>query len=116
MDAAELEPRLADFLSEFREDLNDEGRYLMRLGDWYFGKGDTLPFHDFNREILHPGESNSLPEGALGIRVDDDFWIVALLPYEYAVLDIRTLVRIIWPDIYPTAEFNPDSDDVMIGS
>lgn len=71
----------------------------------------SLPSHDFNREIVGPGKNEAFPEGALGIRVDDDFWVVAVLPYRFAELSIENLVEVIWPDIYPEAEFRSDSRD-----
>ncbi len=70
-----------------------------------------LPGHDFNREIVAPGKNENFPEGVLGIRVDDDFWAVAVLPLRFAELSIENLVEVIWPDIYPEAEFRPDSRD-----
>lgn len=66
-------------------------------------------FNDFNREIVKPNTNVHFPDGAVGIRVDDDFWIVAILPYKYAELSIQELVAIIWPAV-TDPYFNPDSD------
>lgn len=70
-----------------------------------------LPFTDFNREMIHPGDHPELPYGCVGVRVDDDFWLVAVLPYkEYKDKSIQEIVAELWPDAKdPT--FNPDSGD-----
>lgn len=78
---------------------------------YYVTPADELPFHDFNREIVAPGQIDEFPDGAIGIRVDDDFWAVAALPYaEYADKSIQQIVQELWPSIFPTAEFNKDSE------
>lgn len=82
----------------------------LRDGDFHVSLS-SLPSHDFNREIVPAGKNDNYPEGALGIRVDDDFWVVAVLPFRFAELSIENLVEVIWPDIYPKAEFKPDSRD-----
>lgn len=50
------------------------------------------PFHDFN---IEGGEE----EAGFGIRVDDAFFLVARLPYEFEDLPIQLLVYYLWPDI-----------------
>lgn len=67
-----------------------------------------VPCPDFNREIAEPGKMADFPDGAVGIRVDDDFWLVASLPYEFRGLTIQQIVAVLWPDI-PEPEFNEDS-------
>lgn len=78
-----------------------------RTGHWWFAP-EHLPGNDFNREIVEPGVNETYPEGALGVRVDDDFWTVAVFPLEFRDLSIETLVPIVWPKI-TDAEFRPDS-------
>lgn len=77
---------------------------------WFCKEEDSLlqSFHDFNREIIEPGVNDNFTEGAVGIRVDDDFWVAAILPYEMRKFSIEELVAAIWPDI-TDARFNPDT-------
>lgn len=73
---------------------------------------DKLPFDecDFNREIVEPGTNEIFPDGAVGIRVDDNFWAVAALPYSYKEKTIQEIVAEFWPDAKnPT--YKPDADD-----
>ena len=70
---------------------------------------DELPFYDFNRELVAPGVNDQVPDGAVGIRVDDDFWTVAILPWRYQEVSIRDIVKELWPSIYFKATFGPDS-------
>ena len=70
---------------------------------------EELPFWDFNREIVPPGSSETFPNGAIGVRVDDDFWVVAALPYqEYLNVPIEAIVARLWPECVE-ATFGPDS-------
>lgn len=69
-----------------------------------------LPGIDFNREIHHPGKSDAYPEGALAIRADDDFWIVAVLPYEYVEYPLPAIVKTLWPSYADDASYTPDAD------
>jgi hypothetical protein len=71
-----------------------------------------LPFeeNDFNREIIHPGENEDFSDGCVGIRVDDNFWVVAVLPYSYKDRTIQEIVQEFWPDA-KNSTFKPDSDD-----
>lgn len=70
---------------------------------------EDVPGHDFNREIVHPGENPEFPDGAVGIRIDDDFWTVAALPYdEFRRCTIEELVAVLWPKI-DDASFGPDT-------
>lgn len=50
------------------------------------------PFSDFSKEIVEPGTNSTFPDGAVGIRVDDDFWIVAALPYDYRDVPLEHIV------------------------
>lgn len=71
---------------------------------------DDLPFDDFNKETVEPGTNETFPDGATGIRADDDFWQVAALPYEYRALDTATIVSILWPGIKDPV-IRPDAED-----
>ena len=65
--------------------------------------------NDFNREIIRPGWQDDYPDGVIGIRVDDDFWVVAALPYEeYKDVAIKDIVAELWPDV-TNPEFKSDS-------
>lgn len=63
---------------------------------WY-EKVDEMPGHDFTRELIKP--SKEWPEGVVCIRVDDDFWSMAALPWEYRRLPLAVVVEILWPEI-----------------
>ena len=74
---------------------------------------DKLPFEecDFNREIVEPGINEHFPDGAVGVRVDDNFWVVAVLPLSYRDTSIEEIVAEFWPDAKnPT--YKPDADDI----
>lgn len=80
----------------------------MKLSKPYWVVTEDLPGHDFNKEIIAPGLLDKFPDGVIGIRVDDDFWSVAALPYgEYINKPIEQIVAAFWPDI-TDAEFGPD--------
>ena len=85
------------------EKLNDKAS-TWRFGDYWF---DIKPgSNDFNKEILVPGISKKFPEGATKIRVDDDFWAVAVFPYKFKNLSVREIVAVLWPNAKPI--FNAD--------
>ena len=77
---------------------------------WAYGKTDyPFPGHDFCREIVEPGTNKTYPQGAVGVRVDGDFWEVAALPLdEFRDTSIEEIVGLFWPDI-TDARFEPDS-------
>jgi hypothetical protein len=69
---------------------------------------EDLPSHDFNREIIPPGCLDHYPDGAIGVRADDDFWAVAALPYEkYLNVSIEEIVSELWPEC-PEPSYGPD--------
>ena len=70
---------------------------VRRSGDWWVSIDPH--FDDFNREIIEPNINETYPEGAVGIRTDDDFWQVAALPLKFRELTIQEIVPILWPDI-----------------
>lgn len=64
---------------------------------------------DFNREIVEPGTNETFPDGAVGIRVDDDFWTVGALPLkDYRTMPLPQIVSIFWPEVTDPI-FKPDS-------
>lgn len=80
--------------------------------EWFVSHDN--PHRDVNREVVTPGsivDQHSFPEGAMIIRVDDDFYSIALLPYELSFYDFRTVLKIIWPDVNYT--IRPDSHDPL---
>jgi hypothetical protein len=69
------------------------------------------PFNDFNRDIIEPNTDEEIPEGAVLVRNDDGFWIIANLPYDtYKDKTIQEIVAEFWPDVKDPV-FNPDSSD-----
>ena len=69
-----------------------------------------LPGYDFCREIIEPGTNETFPDGAVGIRVDDDFWAVAALPLEYRSWKLPDLVKNLWSGFEGLrASYHPDS-------
>lgn len=88
---------LAADLAAFRAALVPHGDAL-RLDGWTVAAGE-MPFSDFNREVVPPGTNPKYPEGAVGIRMDWDFWTAAVLPYRFVGLDCMTIVRTLWPDV-----------------
>ena len=55
--------------------------------------------YDFSKEIILPGVFSDRPEGLVQIRVDDDFWIVAVLPYSWRTKSIQSIVQLLWPTV-----------------
>lgn len=71
---------------------------------------EELPFNDFNKEILAPGLLPEFPDGAIGVRVDDDFYSIAALPYDkYLKVPIQDIVKEFWPSKFEGAKFGEDS-------
>ena len=72
---------------------------------------DIIGFDDFNRDIIEPNTHKTILEGAVLVRNDDDFFIIACLPYEtYKDKPIQDIVAEFWPDVEKPV-FNPDSSD-----
>lgn len=78
---------------------------------WAVDEDDSLLqiYSDFNRELVPPGINETFPEGAVGVRVDDDFWTAAALPWSWADVPIEEIVRRLWPSKLDDARFEPDS-------
>jgi hypothetical protein len=75
---------------------------------WYHGHPG---FNDFNKEICPPGVLHSLPDGAVGIRSDGDFWTEAIFPWRFRELLIQEMVAVLWPQI-GDASFKQDTTSV----
>jgi hypothetical protein len=93
----------------------------MKIEEPYFVvPTNELGFNDFNRDIIKPNaysnfdnddcHCSDFPDGAVLIRVDSDFWVVAALPYEYINKTIQEIVIEFWPDV-ENPVFHSDSDD-----
>lgn len=79
----------------------------------YWVMRKSLPGLDFNREIVEPGTDPKVPEGGIGIRVDDDFWAVAFLPHaEYKDRSLQDIVAELWPTYASQATYAPDHGSV----
>lgn len=74
---------------------------------WY---SRDLPSHDFNRELVRPGENAERPEGCVRIMSDTDFYEVANLPLHFEALSCAEVVATLWPDV-PTPMIYPDHGD-----
>jgi hypothetical protein len=71
---------------------------------------EEMPFSDFNKEILAPGLLLEYPDGAIGVRVDGDFYSIASLPYDkYLNVPIQDIVKEFWPSKFDGADFGEDS-------
>jgi hypothetical protein len=73
---------------------------------WFHTDIDDSPlstFNDFNKEIIEAGVSKKLPNGAVGIRVDSDFWAVAFLPLEFKSKTVQEIVLELWPELHAQA-------------
>lgn len=72
---------------------------------------EKLSFLDFNKEILPPGKRPDHPDGLVAIRVDDNFSIVAVLPYCRKDEPVKDLVAELWPVLMgnPRVRYNPDT-------
>lgn len=71
----------------------------------------SLPTLDINRELLYPGTHTKFPEGAVGVRTDDDFFAVAVLPWKFLPLSTLSIVEILWPSVItdPRFDIRPDT-------
>jgi hypothetical protein len=97
---------LKRFLSLF--EVASEEQYRKANGAYFYDI--SLPFRDLNREIVAPGTSTEIPQGAVGIRCDSDFWCVAFLPYCFHGLSCEEIAKCLWPDV-TNLSFLPDSGD-----
>ena len=87
---------------------------LSNLQDpFFYHEERDFPSLDFNKEILKPGIRDDFPDGIIGLRVDDNFWQVAALPYECVEYSTEEIVQFLWPGL--DASYNPDEDYVPSG-
>lgn len=90
-----------------------------KYNDWWFTPEAKLDFDDFTKDVVKPNDTEypnakgevAWPEGATTVRMDDDFFLCAVLPYEYKDLTIQEIVAILWPTV-ENPRFNPDTQDV----
>ncbi|UEM03687.1 hypothetical protein JL101_027695 [Skermanella rosea] len=75
----------------------EDGGWKMPDGLWWVANQPLT--NDFNREIAAPGSLDKFPDGAVAVRVDDDFFVVAVLPPEFVGLGIERIVPVLWPDV-----------------
>lgn len=75
--------------------------------NWWVALTEDLPFADFNKEVCEPRLFESDPEGYVGIRVDDDFFFVAKIPYKFKDLSMEQIGKMLWPDV-EDAEYNEE--------
>ena len=89
--------------------VSDELKSIIgNLAEPYWVTTEPFPYRDFCREIVPPdGRNPVFPDGAVGIRVDDDFWAVAALPWECRFYSVQEIVAALWPDIVDP-RFCPD--------
>lgn len=64
---------------------------------WVTDIDKDLPACDVCREIIEPNTNEKFPLGAVGLRVDDDWWAVAVLPYEYKSWELKDILKDLWP-------------------
>jgi hypothetical protein len=76
---------------------------------WYH-RSDDLPAHNFNREIVSPGEDDKAPDGCLRVMSDSNFYEIANLPFRFTALSCAEIVSALWPDIEQPAIY-PDHGD-----
>ena len=88
------------------EPVPDRDSSRQHVGDlWWYDR--EPPFDDFNKELVPPGANKKFPDGAVGVRCDDDFWAIACLPWEFRDMTIQEIVSVLWPNI-ETPQFGPD--------
>ncbi len=95
---------LSEFILSMKHDKDGD----LRKGKWWVCKSE-LPGTDFCREIHKPGGNEDFPDGVIGIRVDDDFWAVAAIPYKFNLLPVQEIVETLWPEHVREATYMPDS-------
>lgn len=96
---------LLEKLIKFKDSMAfDDDKDMYVVDPWYYTIG--VPFNDFNFEIIAPSAIEKFPQGGTGIRVDDDFWIVGVLPYEFRTIPLVDIVKLFWPQYMDTATYN----------
>ncbi len=101
---------LKNFLLQFTDEMGEDGEKATRRHHGDFFHDIKLSYRDLNREIANPGDNASIPDGAVGIRGDWDFWLVAYLPHRFARLSCKQIASCIWPNVTNVIEL-PDSGE-----
>ena len=86
-------------LVETKNDDSDFVYTMMQSVDKQYSYHPNTGFDDFTKEICEPGDLVDVPEGCVGIRSDDNFWVEAVLPYKFKDLSIQDMVAVLWSDI-----------------
>jgi len=81
-------------------------RFAIEKPYWAAEYEDVMAY-DFNRELVLPGQVAKFPNGTIGIRVDNDFFVVAALPLSWRNIPLTVLVANLWPEI-EDPDFGPD--------
>lgn len=66
------------------------------------GYDRDLPCYDFNRELVYPNTHPKHRDGCIFVRTDDDFFVVAALPWEFNEISIGDIVAVLWPHLTPS--------------
>ena len=72
---------------------------VLTEGQWWAVSSDELWHLNFSKEIVPIKTNATYPKGAVGIRVDDNFWTVAALPPECEDIPLEDIVAALWPEI-----------------
>lgn len=92
---------------------NGRDRFSTQRQNGRHGYSADPGFRDFNREFKPPkpdGKTVAEREGTLILRADDDFWVVAALPWQFRFLPTKSIVAILWPGM-KNVVIKPDSLD-----
>jgi len=95
-------------LQRFKDILIDSvDEYVMgdQFDDSYWYRMMTICSY-LNKEVVHPGVNEDYPDGVVGVRDDDNFWAIAVIPYEFKNLAIEEIASVFWP--HERLEFGPD--------
>ena len=92
-----LKNDLFNHISAMVNEPDEHGTYCRHDDRYWVYDAASIPFNDFNKEICLPGVHPDFPEGALGIRADENFWQVGLLPYRFHELSMEDIAGILWP-------------------
>ena len=62
-------------------------------------KNDIPIANDFNWELKSPEMDSKFPDGLAGIRMDENFYMLATIPYKFKELDLEEVVRYLHPSL-----------------
>lgn len=105
-----MKAQLRTYFQQFKKH-TETGSTGFKNGKYWVSS--RVPCFDFNKEIVIPGVSETYPEGAVGIRTDDNFFAVAVIPYEYRDTSVQDIVEVLFSDRYEEEDvskfsYNPD--------